>query len=385
MDYAFAPGADTDFDIPMQKVQRLRRKEGELHPTTNLLGTSGRLEDFFNDLRSGQPPRVTRPIGELVLVSHASANGWLAMPLTAKVYDDIQYEAFDNVGTDIRIPTEILDKKVDGSPRPTTVHISGCRIGMAEPFLLRLKQALQYADKVIAPKHFHSGGTWELDGGNVACIEYLAYCFESYSLTRLKERKQVIQLFTNDKHKFFDDTDVSSNYWNDWVPKIIPKSAGDPQRRRFEVVLPDRWGVPPPWNEGPIEKTLIFKYEIDMLGPWQFPPAEPNADKQAVQDHIHAQLETMPICKSTTWQLWKRRLKKRYESFGSLADLVAGYNWKFDKTLKVWEATRHLYRCVVPITWPIGSKTLLANFYPQDGQAAHVDLDENDTRLYGSV
>jgi hypothetical protein len=408
-DYAFAPGqekvavGEVGLYELMRELVNLRRPDGALKPTTILAAASDTLEDFLIQLQQSPSILIPRPMGDLVLVSHASETGWLDMTLTNETRELIGYEALDGfkavdpkdsksgVGTKIRIPSELL-KTIDGRYRAIDVIIKGCRIGIARPFLLRLKEALRPSEinvAVLAPKHYQAAYRWRRDGSIIAYIEFLAYCFESYSLIELKNRPQVINLFKSDKHKFFDHTEdnpseVPAAAWIKWIPSGTPKLAVR-RDREIELQLPATWDIPDDMlPDLPTDNLCFFKYEIDNFGPWPLSPALPKANAQAVREHICAQLVLrQDNCKSThRWPLWKRILKKRYESFTSLEELVAGYNWEYDEATGWWMGTRHLYRCVVPITNPVGSNILLGNYYPVALKAAHVDLDITNTQLF---
>lgn len=379
MDYAFAPG-QSDFDKILKEVIKLRRPDGELKPNTYLVSESGTLQGFFKEITSGIPPRITLPAGDFVLISHASSNGWLEMPMSDNVRDDIQYQALDKkIKKDINIPTEIL-KNPDGSFKPTRVIIKGCNIGIAQPFLALLKQALQSPDIVVtvtAPKYFQGGIEWTSLGNIVGGIDYLSYAFESYSLTEFRKKSQVIKLLKDDKHLYFDGSEVPPDNWKKWVPERIPK--GEEIKSKFLTTLPPAWDVVD--SEGDINGGLVFKLEEQVSGPWGF--ANTKGDKKSyIREHLAA---ISPEFGNHPWPIWKRYFKTPHSVFNSLEEFVDGFNWKFHVDFNSWFGTRFIYRCVVPITKPIGSKILLGNFYPRAEKAAHVDLGETDATFFETV
>ena len=76
----------------------------------------------------------------------------------------------------------------------------------------------------------------------------------------------------------------------------------------------------------------------------------------------------------------------RNETFASLDEFMRGFDWGFEPLLDGWIGKRHVYRMLVPITDPVDSNVLLANYYPiSTTDPAHVKLNESDGVLFGAV
>jgi hypothetical protein len=140
MDQAFAPGT-SDFDTLAREALALRRPDGQTAPTTQILASSGTLERFMQELKAS-PVRVPRPVPEIILLSHASETGWLEMALTDDQRNEDQYTTLTKVGTRLNIPEEVLQDG-GGAIHPAIVRVRGCRIGIARPFLEKLKDTLK--------------------------------------------------------------------------------------------------------------------------------------------------------------------------------------------------------------------------------------------------
>ena len=89
------------------------------------------LQQFLRYLTSA--PGIALPADNLVIVSHASEEGWLLLPLDSKSGSKIDFETLEQVAdrNTIRIGANILDPN-----RNPAVHIKGCAVGSA-PQLLR--------------------------------------------------------------------------------------------------------------------------------------------------------------------------------------------------------------------------------------------------------
>jgi hypothetical protein len=400
VDQAFAPGT-SDFDVLARDALALRRPDGQTAPTTNILSTSGTLEGFMRELPTS-PLRVPRPVPEIILLSHASETGWLEMSLTDEERNEHQYETLTRVGTALNIPDEVL-KDAGGALHPAIVRVRGCRIGIARPFLRKFKDALKNVSTLIAPRHFQAASTWRNEAGaTIGRMEFLMYCFESYPNRPVRPqpkstpRQSIIDTFKADQHVRADGSVVSEVQWGKWLDQAnAPKKNvefGNKYEKRLGVPvrLPATWGVSP--SEGDLTNCLNFQHFIATNnGPWEI-GGENLASKSADErrNFIKTTLRNpatkakFAVCfEDHQWSIWQRYLKIRYETFTSFDDFLAGFDWVFESGS--WYGMRHVYRLLVPITDPVDSNILLANFYPLGPTAAHTKLDERDNQYFAAV
>jgi hypothetical protein len=398
MDQAFiaAPvttGTDEDnmFYKNLHHAMENRRPTGSTAPTTKIFQEAGTLADCLNSMSAS--PLLDRPVNELILVSHASETGWMEMALADDLRGVTQYEDLDAAKDAINIPETILQK--DGVTQKPKVRVKGCRIGISLPFVDRLKTALGPVDTITTSKHFHGGADWNKNGKTEAYIEYLAYCFESFSLKPIAKLADAITLLKGDGHKYFDGSAVPDTKWQDWAKRAkVPSniSPGTHKLGSYFVKLPAAWDASFP-NDA-IKDGIVFDYVIPGdNGPWDVGPAPAGATTQAAIQAFLKSRFTAPVTDQKQaatwakfsdthpWPVWKRFLKVHYDPFTSLDDFLGGFVWKYEKSLG-WLGERHRVRFLVPITDPATPNTLLGNWFPVSANAAHADLIETDGPLF---
>jgi hypothetical protein len=399
MDQAFAPGT-SDFDTLAREALALRRPDGQTAPTTQILASSGTLERFMQELKAS-PVRVPRPVPEIILLSHASETGWLEMALTDDQRNEDQYTTLTKVGTRLNIPEEVLQDG-GGAIHPAIVRVRGCRIGIARPFLEKLKDTLKNVSIIVAPRHFQAASTWNDETGTlIGRIEFLMYCFESYPqrpanpAPKSTPRKDIIDAFKADQHKRADGTVVPDDQWDRWLSQAKAGKNVEFARKcappaGIPVRMPAAWGIDP--GEGDLTGCFSFQHFISNdNGPWEIgggnlAKAAPAARRDFVKSKLtdSATKAKYPFFSGDhPWPIWKRYLKVRYDPFTSLDDFMAGFDWVFD--IGAWYGRRHVYRMLVPITLPAATNILLANYYPVGATAAHTALDERDNAFFAAL
>jgi hypothetical protein len=381
-------------------------------PTTNILSTSGTLENFMRELVVS-PVRVPKPVPEIILMSHASETGWLEIELTDKPDapppDEPlvgQYQELATAGTKLNVPEEVLKDK-GGTVHPAIVRIRGCRIGIAEKFLQQFKDALKNVSTIVAPKHYQAASTWTDEAKNlVGRMEFLLYCFESYpglpvdtsdkALRATTPRQKIINTFKADLHVRVDGSPVPSDQWDKWfktagVPGKV-KVAEKYHRNPMVVRMPSDWQVNP--NEGDLKGVLAFEHVImTNNGPWKIggedlangtAEARRNFVKKQLRDPATKDKEPFAMCfEDHPWPIWERYLKVRYETFTSFDDFMAGFDWLYEAD--GWRGMRHVYRMLVPITLPVAQNILMANYYPVAATGAYIGLDETNGVYFAAL
>ena len=339
-------------------------------------------------------PLLPKPVPEIILLSHTSESGWLEMALTDEERNEHQYETLARVGTALNIPESVL-KDAGGTVKPAVVRIRGCRIGIARKFLAKLKETLKNVSTIVAPKHFYFAGFWDKGGQNAARLEYLMYCFESYSKLPVGAKapktiptRDVINTLKADHHLRVDGSPVPDGMWQEWfdilkIGKNVEVGKKYPANRISRTFrLPVAWNVSP--SESDFEDgALEFRHEI--FTKLQFDLGEGPTKGTATQrrDFVKSKLRD-PATKKTfatcfddhPWPIWERYLKVRYETFSSFDDFMAGFDWVYE--VGAWFGMRHVYRVLVPITLPVASNILVANYYPVAEKPAHIGLIETD-------
>jgi hypothetical protein len=381
VDYGFAPGASA-YDGLMRHLLDDR-------PNTDLISLRAvrTVADFFQHLEA--TAAIPKPVGNLLIASHGNDSGWMQIDLDGALAVDTQYEVVEQAVTSgsVTLPKDLYHN-ADGTVAATTIQIRGCRIGVAEPFVDKLKEAFGGDVPVGAPKHFHVVFPGNYANGLGGMFEYLAYSFKIVRRDPFgaAERGQLVAAFAGAGFTLIDGSAVPGNRWDKWVP-----SARRMNRTRTRTAI----SVPLGQQAGTIttlrdSNGREFRHDVDRftftITGLAGPPAE--ADQMNVlRNAINASpkfaaAHPFPI-------------NQRY-GHATGNDFVNGMRWAFN-----WQAgrlvcvgTQNTYTVVVPVTEsapdPAGrppdppSGNLLFNFYPRPGGAAAVveTMPVGDGRLF---
>jgi hypothetical protein len=356
MDYAFAPGV-TGYDS-MARQLFLNR------PNTQLITGRGltSVDKFLDHLDN--TAGLTLPADDLYLVSHGNAKAWMAIPLDVtqvhrKSTDATTFETAEAAVTSgsVNIPNGV-NHDSGGTLNSMSVNIRGCRIGSAEPFVDKLKEAFGGDSPVTAAKHFHE--VYQL--GSDGMMEFLFYGFTIVSQTGFTTKADLAQEFDNAALTFHDGTDVPTANWTTWLPTNI--KVGHRKAKDIYAQLGTTLGK---WQK--IGTTIDFRHDqppftYKISGLSQLPAA---ADRlQKLHDALDGDAATPGSTFASdhplpTYVRWSQ---------DSIDDFVNNLNWKFswDKknSIMVCVGRQHEYTVLVPVTDPPDLTTgkLIYNFYP---------------------
>lgn len=248
-DYGFAPGRteyDVDGSLLLSRI-----------PNTVVIDLRGRrgirdVKSFINHL--SRSAGITKPVKDLIILTHGNSSGYMQIDLNKGGRSNTTYEDLVDAVTNPSNSVQIPDSLHCPAGQPCTdpvrfnVHIRGCRIGKAQPFVEKLKEAFSSPQSITAPKHFHGAG---FSGPrqpvrNAYSYEFLAYSFELYRVhvpgrtfrqlqgippenRQLLSRDEVLSAFVNHNphFKFIDGVDV---------PELPP--VGDPDLPSWQDLIP---------------------------------------------------------------------------------------------------------------------------------------------------
>jgi hypothetical protein len=373
-DYAFVPGT-TKFDLQMAGLMDNRTQTTRIN---NPLIDS--LAGFIRAL--GNDTAVDKPIRHLLVASHANPEGNLFIRLSFLAAASITYEDLEAAVKDksLLIDGRLLEPRPNdgGNPVAAAVLIRGCRIGLAEPYLKKLKEALGGAITVIAPKHFHDAAQQSKPTGYV---EYMSYNFPIYRPKAFRNKGEAVKAFTGAGFTRIDRQPVPPKLWPDWIPgKELNKQGNNSVPAAIVSPITNaRESIP-----GYFRYT--FRQFLQQDGSVNLPkdPGDEKGRKKAVRDDLVKNLtryqDTHPF--------------PEYVRYGykTMDEFMDGWTWTFsyDKSTKLlsYNATRHEYIVIRPIVEP-AKNMLILNFYPS-GKAQKttkpiVQLDSSDTRFFASV
>jgi hypothetical protein len=356
MDFAFAPGK-TEFDTILARLYANRAG------TTLIAGRKiTTVSDFIKNLQGSAA--VTKPTGDLFIVSHGNESAWMKIQLDAHSGKSTTYEAAEKAKTSGWVDL--------GTLAPPSVNFRGCRIGRAAPFVDKLKEAFGGGSSVTAPLHFDYAVTY----GGIGNWETLMIGFELPPLaTPIATRTLVIDAFKAEAFTFHDGTTlVPDSVWEKWVARKVNR-LGHQKVSNAYVDLGRTIGTLKKLK-GEVEfrhDTPTFTFTISGLSSF---PAK--ADQK---DTLRTALNAKAAEAGSVWDpAHPLPMYKRYR-LANIDDFVDGFTWGFswDKSKKtmVCSGKQHVYAVAVPITDPPDIKTgkLIYNYVPIPA-AAGTQVDE---------
>jgi hypothetical protein len=364
-DCAFVPGT-SPFDRQMAGV--LDNRPQTIRIDNPLIDS---LAGFIRAL--GNDTAVDKPIRHLLVASHANPEGHLFIRLSILAAASISYEDLEAAVKDksLLVDSRLLEprpKDDGGNPVAAAFLFRGCRIGLATPYLKKLKEALGGTVTVIAPKHFHDAAQNSKPTGYV---EYMSYNFPIYRP----------KAFTGTGFTRIDGQPVPPKLWPGWIPvKVLNKQGNNPVPATIVSPITNaRESIP-----GYFRYT--FRQFLKQDGSVNLPkdPGDEKGRKKAVRDDL---VKNLPRYQDT--HPFPEYVRYGYKTMDEFMD---GWEWKFayDKSsnLLSYNATRHEYTVIRPIAEP-AKNTLILNFYPS-GKAKKTAkpiemLVPSDARFFATV
>lgn len=377
MDYAFVhPDPDTHHD----NLRELYRRR-----TNTRLRVGGRIgcvKDLIDDLVLDSDVRITNPVEDLFLASHANSEGvvWFELyrgqggPTTFERLQD----SLTTVRHSVRIPPSLIPAVVPPATPTHTVHVKGCNVGKERatartprhPFLVKLKEAFGGNVNVTAPKHFH--GATPVPG--VGTFEYLCYQFvvrvkpaSKPARSPLADGPAVRAAFVaaaaatpaNPALRYHDGTTaVTAADWKRFIPAKLRVADGATNERQIQVPLGTTIGVTTVHVPHQVRAEHDKHTEVKT-----FP-----GDVPAGTNHIaaaHTRMRADPKYLDThDFPVWER---KGYPSFDTFID---GHLWTSSVDGNAVTVTGHRweYTVVVPLVSLAAATAgqLIFNFHPED-------------------
>lgn len=371
-DYVFSPG-NTGFDLQMKNVMKTKPQTINLDDS---MITS--LADFIKALSNSS--KITHPIKNIILVSHANPEGLLKLPIDMLAGDRITYEDLEQAeqSKKIALDSELL------SPRPSSsgnklapfVHIRGCRIGTAVPYLKKLKAAINDKIQVTAPKHFHL--PLQSTGKHPGWAESMLYSFALYRPQKAKNRTEIINSFIKLNLKLIDSKPVTAKLLDSWLPQRGYHKSGK-TKLKTKVVNPIHGRKQFVHAEYRYKKRDLFNQEQSFA--LEKDPKTYDKRRQAVKsalEKVHSSYKSD--------HPYPQHVRYGYTS---LDDFMKGWKWKFrydskTKTL-YFSASRYEYTIVQPIVEPTTNRLYL-NFYPlKKSDKPIIMLVKSDTKFFQTV
>ena len=378
MDFAFVPNKALD-DFNQKIFETL-----QLRPNTTMVkrADAKNVEELINFLNDD--PSVSRPIGNILIGSHAADKGWISVQFTGRAingsfqtrteYSTLEFAETNSIGR-IKPATVQL---------PSTIFIKGCVIGQAKPFVEKLKAVFGGQVNIHAPVFFERLAYLKKTG----YVESFAYDFVVTSLKPFKDRSAIISAFQarTPKFQFLDGTDVPDKMWKTWLPPKTDRKTTDdhtPSKIPVKLVPPIKLNAKEEWGSHEGEDPHGFTHRQDTLvfsvKNWTgtLPAATDIPGKIAFLKPLMAADPLYAHPKFPMHMRWE---------FKTLDDFLAGFNWELSAVPKGLNAvgTRFFVRILVPVCEPSSTNNLKYNFYPEAGAIApaHNGIPDNDARFF---
>jgi hypothetical protein len=371
VDYAFV---HPDPDQHHENLRELFRRR-----TNTRLRTGGRLgcvKDLIDDLDSDSDVRLSHPVEDLFMASHASGEGVVWFELYRGQGGPTTFEEIeDSIATarhSVRIPATLIPAVVSPATPTHSVHIKGCNVGKERatartprhPFLVKLKEALGGNVDVTAPKHFH--GATPVPG--VGTFEYLCYQFilrvkpsARPSRSPLADGQAARTAFAAAPGMVMHDgtTAVTAADWARFIPRRISVVNGARNERQVPVPLGTTIGT----------TTVSVPHQVRAEHDTHVEITRYSGGVPAGTDHIASAQAKMradaQFLATHDFPVWER---KGYRSFD---DFLAGHLWTSSVSGIDVTVTGHRweYTVVVPVVSLAAATAgqLIFNFYPEAG------------------
>jgi hypothetical protein len=354
MDFGFAP--DGDAHIGNLRLMFQRRA------STTLINAKGvnTVRQFITHLDGNS--KITKPVDDLLIGAHANNEGQLFIPMFPGQKGPTEYETLEESLKDAKKSIKIPDALIGfttGSQITHFVHIKGCNLGQAMPFVTKLKEALGGNVMLTVPKLFHGATPAPKEG----VFEYIGYQFSLKRTTKFPDRKTAIAEWDNAGFTMIDGNPVTTDDWEAIVPKDPNVDFRSDINSKLGATFGKRTTISTPWEHRVIPITF---------GPWKVPfptakdvPKDDSDRVSALESHLKTDKRFQDTHK---FPQFKR------EGFDRVIEFVSGYDWTCrpeGNTLKCF-GTRRLYMCAFAVTDPktvpkgglIRNGTLIFNFYP---------------------
>ncbi len=373
MDYAFAPGV-TGYDALARELLTNR-------PNTTVISQRhmNTVDAFLTFVATD--PSTTLPADDLYLVSHGNDKAWMQIQLDTIQTAATTFEVAEAAvaSGSVNIPNGV-NHDSSGDLNSMSVNIRGCRIGVAHPFVDKLKEAFGGESSVTAALHFHE----VYKDNRAGMFEFLVYGFTLISQAAFTDKAATVTAMDTNGFTYRDGTTtVPSALWTEWIPRNVSIGHRDTKSAFLDLGR----------TLGTVAKlsTAIqfrhdrptFTYRISGLSSM---PAAHSAQLDTLRQSLN---DDATQADSTFASDHPFPMFKRYDQ-DSIDDFVDKMNWRcsWDSRHSVMTCvgSQHQYTVLVPVTDPpdLATGKLVYNFYPPAGPLTAIDelLTTDSTMFY---
>ncbi|HEX6716048.1 MAG TPA: hypothetical protein VF088_03000 [Pyrinomonadaceae bacterium] len=382
-DYAWIPpDRDKDYEV-LRAVVTLR-------PNTTLWpGQKTSVKAFLEDLVT--TGTVAKPVGGLIVGSHASSEDWIAAHFADEQKDDTGYAEVTRVFNSRRAAFLIPTALYQNANPPVKLRIIGCEAGRAPEMLRKLKEVMGNNVPIVGCRFHYLVRTVEQHGGFIT----FTYPFDVFSPTQLSRKQQLIDLLKArataqpNLFKFLDGTPIPPEQWAKWVPEDAGLNKSQFKYGKKDVPLGQTLKA---ISKLPAEFELwyllrkVTRRVPNMPTPANT-PAGLTAGIAALKTKLPAELPEFDPAHE--YPFFRQR------GCVDINEFVDSFNWKFEKdgTNTICRGQRHDYTLYVPVKFPEAGKTwdqqrMLFHFYPAPGSGLPLvsgDFTDDDARIWVTV
>ena len=341
--------------------------------------TRDTVHEFIDHLNS----TITPPIDNVLLASHANAQGYLFVPMFDGQRGPTNYETLEDTISDAARSIAVSDSLIGyntGDPITHSFHFKGCNIGKAAPFLRKMKEAIGGNMFVTAPIHFHglywnsAYGVWEL----------MCYEFRILRKTPFATKNDLITAFDTAGFTFYNGSAIATADWESWVPRRIDRSSKSKVSLNLGVTMGER-------------STITFDNEFRYLrDDYTFTIGFPSPSNvpTSLTDRMNALDQGLDNFKyresDTIGGFDAAHPFPEYERWGytSKQDFINEHDWRFSQSgnMLICKGRFFDYTVSIPITDRVTGNVIF-NFHPNSGSphAAVQNLIETDSQFFATA
>lgn len=398
--YGWVPRSADESDDYLERLALLVSRR----PLMEMVEIASTLQAFVEEatLRAAPPPPID---DELVVGGHANQRGdWMIDPFPdsfAGPWTDFEAleDAMNAPGKAVAIPDALIGYSPT-TPTPTAraFHIKGCNIGRAEPWLIKLREALGGHVRVTAPKHFHGISTNGTAGVTpLEAIEWMGYQFIAFQKTAFSSRNALAAAFRGQGYVRPDGVTIPLEAYKAWLRLLPVRNLRIPiikERKRIRLPLGENLGGHR-YAEGLMglyirtPRSSVVFHTFAIPAPGVIPPTHT------------ARLSTLPTWFQTAPEYLDTHpfpIFKRY-GYATLTEMIEGLDWRFNVDTAADPPTidciggRFEYELLVPMATPGPGGTfaptrapLIYNHIPESGPPITTSaFDETSPYYYATM
>jgi hypothetical protein len=382
IDFALTPTGEADVAGSFSGLLKLR-------PSTTLLGPTEDARSIRSFLSRIEIESPGETIGNLILTSHATADGALALQLTDGDPPGLNFDILTDALKTNQNVVRASAATVNRADPNAGILVKGCDLGRSPEFMELLQRAIGGSFGLIAALYAFAAGE---EFKNTGWIEFLLYeliqdyflsqnnkfdALDTTKVTALTRTKLLTDMKANPHNRRFDGSSFPDADWEAMIPARTNWAGVDKRdrprinevtiRKQFTARYPAAWNLKPFFLTEAEENRLldIEKLEVVNVQVQTYdvkdqadPPPGNNSPISARRAYWRTKLAAEPTHQATH----PYPVYKRY-GFATLDDYVDHFDWgNPDPKGNTWAAKTWRFKKTIPIT-DLATGALICNRY----------------------